>query len=128
MEKDTLEEWKPIKGFEEMYLVSSLGKVKSLERKVGGRPIKEKLMKLHVHTNKYQVVWLRKPGHHVKFYVHRIVAFHFFAKPEGKDYVNHKDKNRMNNCVMNLEWCTHEENIEHRDAERRKMIEENKVF
>lgn len=43
----------------------------------------------------------------------RIVAYLFINKPDGKDYVNHKDLNRQNNKVENLEWVTHSENVKH---------------
>jgi hypothetical protein len=74
------------------------------------------MMKLHVHTNKYQVVWLRRPGVHKKFYVHRLVAVAFLDPVDGKDYVNHKDKDRLNNHIDNLEYMTHQENCDHRDG------------
>jgi len=101
-------------------MVSNFGRIQSVARchEETKKCWAEKMMKLHVHTNCYQVVWLRKPGFHQKFYVHRIVAKHFLERPEGKDFVNHKDKNRMNNHVDNLEWCTHDENMKHRDAHR----------
>lgn len=73
-------------------------------------------MVLHVHTNGYQVVWLRKPGIHQKFYVHRLVASHFLKREDHHEQVNHKDKDRLNNTIENLEWCTWEENHKHRDG------------
>ena len=45
--------------------------------------------------------------------IHRLVAYAFLPKEEGKDFVNHKDGNKHNNCVDNLEWCTNEYNHEH---------------
>lgn len=111
------EQWTDIVGFEGLYKLSSQGRVLSLEKCMphNGYCFPEKEMKLHVHTNKYQVVWLRKPGVHQKWYVHRLVAVHFLEKPEGKDYVNHKNKNRLDNSIDNLEWMTHKENCDHRD-------------
>lgn len=115
----TEEIWKDILGYEGRYQVSSFGRIRSLARSVCSRhnccrTIEEKIMKLHLWVG-YQLVWLRKPGSHKKFRVHQLVALTFFEKPEGKDYVNHKDKDRTHNCILNLEWCTHKENCEHRD-------------
>lgn len=110
--------WKEIDGFEGLYKVSNAGDIVSLKKKAGnGKQYdrNEMPMKLHVHTNGYQVVWLRKPGVHQKFYVHRIIAFHFLDPIEGKEYVNHKDKDRLHNHVRNLEYMTHAENMYHRD-------------
>lgn len=45
--------------------------------------------------------------------LHRIVASTFLEKPDGKDFCNHKDGNKENNSVNNLEWCTHQENMQH---------------
>ncbi len=108
----------PVKNFENCYEISNHGRVRSLARCTAsnGRCWPAKEMKLHVHTNKYQVVWLRKPGIHQKFYVHRLVAHHFIPFVEGKEFVNHKDKNRLNNHVSNLEFMTHQENCDHRDG------------
>lgn len=113
-----MEEWKDIISFEGLYQVSNHGRIRSMAKCIAGtkRCFPERLMKLHVHTNGYQVVWLRRPKVHQKFYVHRIVASHFLELVDGKDYVNHKDKDRFNNAVGNLEWCTHEENVKHRDT------------
>ena len=53
---------------------------------------------------------LRKNGEHHNFQVHRLVAEAFIPNPEGKETVNHKDENKLNNCVDNLEWMTVKEN------------------
>lgn len=112
--------WKDVAGYEGRYQVSNLGNIKSIERKVcidefKCRLMPERVMKLH-EWHGYQVIWLRMPGSHKKFYVHRLVAFAFLEQPEGKEYVNHKNKNRCHNSTDNLEWCTHQENCDHRDG------------
>lgn len=114
---EEIEVWKEVIGFEGLYVVSNLGRVKACVKcnPQNGYCWPERMMKLHAHTNGYQVVWLRKPKVHQKFYVHRLVAFAFIENPDGKEFVNHMNKDRFNNTVMNLEWCTHRENCDHRD-------------
>ncbi len=112
------EEWRDIIGFEGCYQVSCRGRIKSLARKIransGFRLIPEQIMTLKI-WHGYQVVWLRKPGVHQKFKVHRLVATAFHPNPEQKEHVNHKNKDRCNNTLDNLEWMTHAENMHHRD-------------
>jgi hypothetical protein len=103
--------WRDVEGFEGRYTVSNHGRIKSFFRCPEG-----KIMKLITHTRGYQAIWFRKPGVHKKFFVHRLVAIHFLERGEDHDQVNHKDKNRLHNHVMNLEWCTWEENYKHRDG------------
>lgn len=109
------ETWREISGFEGHYMISNFGRIKSSIRKYKRSEI---LMKLLVHTNDYQVVWLRKGKIHKKFFVHRLVAHHFLSKEEHQTEVNHKDKNRLNNTIHNLEWVTSRENIDHRDNKK----------
>lgn len=110
--------WKDIEGYEGKYQISSLGRVRSLEREVCGtlscRMIPEKIMSQQsIHG--YMAVWLRKQGEHKKAYIHRLVAYAFMGHCVSEQ-VNHKDKDRGNNHVTNLEWCTVQENIAHRDG------------
>jgi len=111
------EEWRDIVGYEGRYQVSNFGNVRSCQREVCGsigcRILPEKNMSLHS-THGYLAVWLRKPGEHKKAYVHRLVAYAFFGHCVSEQ-VNHKDKDRSNNHITNLEWCTVQENIAHRD-------------
>lgn len=106
--------WKDVKGYEGLYQISNFGNLKSLERKVrdwkGERTVKESLMCFTVRSGYYNVV-LRKQGHRESKQIHRLVAEAFIPNPESKPIVNHKDFNRKNNCVENLEWCTQKENV-----------------
>ena len=61
----------------------------------------------------YKTVRLRKDGKPKTYKLHRLLAQAFLHKPEGKDHVNHKDGNKLNNSLSNLEWCTHQENMVH---------------
>lgn len=120
--KATCEEWKPVKGYEEYYEISNLGRVRSLDRIVTqknrwGQDIthlyKGKVLTGDKAPNGYLSVDFRIKGHIKRKLVHRLVAEHFLDKPNGKDYINHLDCNPTNNRVENLEWCTQSENIQY---------------
>ena len=89
------EEWKPIEGYENLYWVSSYGNVKS----------KSKDKKLSINLDGYYVTTLSKNGETKTFTVHRLVSKAFIPNPNKLPQVNHKDENKLNNCVDNLEWC-----------------------
>ncbi len=105
--KSKKEIWKPVPEYEGIYEVSNLGRIKSLSR--GKR--KEKI--LNPNSGRYKNVFLSKNGDYCKMLLHRIVAIVFIPNPENKPQVNHKDGNKFNNEVSNLEWCTHQENMNH---------------
>lgn len=114
------ETWLPIPGYEGIYEVSNYGRIKSLARKTcrGGRcwSFPEKIMSTGTWLG-YEVVWLRREDGRRKWRVHRLVALVHLEVPEDPtiDEVNHKDKNRLNNHVHNLEWLGHIDNCAHRD-------------
>lgn len=106
--------WKDIAGYEGMYQVSTLGRVRSLDRRKTyesgvTRTYKGKILKGTL-INGYPVVWLGKRAYRN---VHRLVAETFIPNPEHKETVNHKDGVKTNNCVLNLEWNTLTENLQH---------------
>lgn len=109
--------WKSIKGFEGRYEVSDKGRVKSLERVVmrnDGRKqiINERILKGRPNTNGYLMVALYDDKSKQKSCcIHRLVCETFIEPVEGKNEVNHKDEDKTNNAVCNLEWCTRKENI-----------------
>lgn len=102
--------WKDIKGYEGLYQVSNLGRIKSLSNRSNHKnPI---LMKQACVLG-YMVVSLTKDSVPKMFKVHRLVASAFIENKENKADVNHKDGNKKNNNVNNLEWCTAQENVIH---------------
>lgn len=111
-----MEIWKDIKGYEGLYQVSNLGRVKSLARKVikaygAEHNLKEKLRVINSDNVGYQVVRLHN-GKGKTFKVHRLVAKAFLGEPNGLE-VNHIDGDKSNNKVENLEYCTRGENLKH---------------
>ena len=101
-----MEFWKDIKGYEGIYQVSNLGKIKSLYRiDNSGHKVYEKVLK----TKKrglYVAVDLHKEGGVKTFSIHRLVADAFISNPNNLPVVNHIDEDKDNNKAENLEWCT----------------------
>lgn len=105
------EEWRDIEGYGGLYQVSNLGRVKSLDRTVTKSngvllSIKGKILKLRPDTNGYVRACLSKDAVEIDYTVHRLVAMTFLSNPNNLPEVNHKDENKKNNSVDNLEWCT----------------------
>lgn len=105
------EEWRPITGYEGLYEVSNYGNVRSVTRKVrcrgqGYRAIKSRPRQIQQRGNGYLFVSLCKNGKHKMFSVHRLVADAFIPNPNKFPQVNHRDEDKTNNHVENLEWCT----------------------
>lgn len=114
--------WKDVVGYEGYYQVSNLGNIKALERQIRKGDIiqtrKEKIKTLTKSPDGYLTVKLSKDGKDTRYQVSRIVAEAFIARPESDEYleVNHKDFNRENNHVDNLEWLTHTDNVRYSNA------------
>lgn len=105
--------WKDIPGFEGLYQISNLGRVKSLPKMAGRRFQDEHMIALVDVSGGYVGVQLYKNGKGKRYSLHRLVATSFIDNPENFPQVNHVDGNKKNNCVTNLEWCTAKENIRH---------------
>lgn len=115
-----LEVWKDIQGFEGIYQVSNLGRVRNILYFNGGRDKKEprckreiRILKLKIRRDGYYEVHLSSGKKDYYPVVHRLVAAAFIPNPENLPVVNHKDENKTNNCVDNLEWCTAKYNREY---------------
>lgn len=101
-----MEIFKDIVRFENKYQISNTGKVRN--KKTG------LLIKPQYNQRGYQYVYLSISKYkRIKWYIHRLVGFHFIPNPENKPQINHKDGNHLNNNVGNLEWVTNKENQEH---------------
>ena len=111
--------WKDIKGYEGLYQVSNLGKVKSLERvfvdKIGHRQhIKGRILKLTPDYRGYLLVSLcDNSGKKKTLRVHRLVCEAFHENPQNKPEVNHINEDKLDNQACNLEWVTSKENSNH---------------
>ena len=109
--------WKDIEGYEGLYKVSNMVRVKSVERirwnNGGYCKVPERILKPGKDRCGYLYVILCKEGIKKKYYVHRLVAEAFIPNPDNLPQINHIDENKENNHVDNLEWVTCKENINH---------------
>lgn len=107
-----IEEWRDIEGFDGWYQVSNTGKVRSCCNSHGTRG-KWKLRALSANHDGYLKVRLNKGDKDLTQRVHTLVAEAFLPNPRGYDTVNHKDGNKTNNAVDNLEWADRSEQMIH---------------
>ena len=123
-----LEVWKDVIGYEGLYRVSNLGRVKSLCK------CNEIILKAGMAKSGYFTVCLHNNKKPLTHNVHRLVAQAFIPNLENKRYVNHIDGNKQNNILSNLEWVTHGENMKHAydiglmGTKKCKCIETNEIF
>ena len=118
--------WKDIEGYEDLYQVSNMGRVRRLTRNRRGKnnslnPIQGRILKLETSSG-YKRIRLYKNNKGKHFQIHRLVAMAFIPNPDNLPQVNHKDENRINNRVDNLEWCTQEYNINYGTGNKKRGL------
>ena len=113
--------WKDIRDYEGLYQISNKGNVKSIGN---NKTKKEKILKSSVDTIGYLFVGLCKNGVQKRYFVHRLVAQAFIQNPNNYPQVNHKDENKQNNCVKNLEYCDAKYNVNYGTRNKR-VVEKN---
>lgn len=104
--------YRDIEGYEGHYMVDTKGNVFSLKRKKIMTPCKS--------NNGYMQVHLSIDGVMKSHKIHRLVAKTFIPNPYNLPQVNHKDEDKTNNCVENLEWCTQSYNMNYNDGQKRR--------
>lgn len=120
---------KPVVGYEGYYEVDQLGRVFGVDRtifvndngRVYDKPIAGKQMKQTLHDKGYKIVSLTKNGKTKLCFVHRIVAEAFIPNPDNLPMVNHKDEDKTNNFLENLEWCTALYNNTYGNAQKKRV-------
>lgn len=111
--------WKDIDGYEGLYQISNYGQVKSLKDNHGNP--REKILKFGKDRYGYLFVNLYIQGKKKFFLIHKLVSNAFIPNPNNLKCVNHKDENKENNVVDNLEWCTHQYNINYGTCIQRRV-------
>ena len=112
----TVEKWLDIENYKGYYQVSSDGRVKSLKRTrigISNIPVAVNERVLIPKEDNYKRVVLSKNKNKKTFSIHRLVAKAFIFNPKNKPQVNHKDGDKLNNNISNLEWVTASENHIH---------------
>ena len=117
--------WKDVDGTSGRYQISNLGNVRAFTRFRNGE-----LLKPAKYSNGYLFVHFAKDtdkkGERHSYLIHRLVAQAFLPNPDGLPQVNHKDENKTNNRVDNLEWCTHLYNQNY-GTKNQRIGEKNKI-
>lgn len=103
--------WKDIKGFNGKYQISDLGQV---------RNSKGNILKGYTNNRGYQMVHLRAKDKNKLYSIHRLTAEAFIPNPDNLPQINHKDENKLNNNINNLEWCDSKYNVNYGTGNKRR--------
>ena len=128
------EEWRDIVGYEGLYQVSNMGRVKSLARLVispkgiKDHIVQERILSIKVHKFGYLEVSLSSENKRKTYKVHRLVASAFIPNLNNLPQVNHKDENKANNIVDNLEWCTSLYNANYGNRNKKSALAKSKAI
>lgn len=114
------ETWRPVKGYEDYYTVSSFGKVVSLRN--------DKVLKYSVNHKGYFIVQLSKEGVKKNYRVHRLVAQTYIPNPDNLPEVDHINGDRQDNRIENLRWASPSSNTRNRDVCRKSSSKYNGVY
>lgn len=115
--------WKDIFGYEGIYQISNLGRVKRLPVKdARGHLRKEKFLTPCLNSCGYLHVGLTKQNVHKKKTIHRLLMEAFVPNPNNLPEINHINENKTDNSLSNLEWCTHYQNMNSGTAEQRALL------
>ena len=116
--------WKDVKGFEGRYLVSNTGKIYSI--------LAKRILKTCISNRGYELACLRnEKGYRKQYTVHRLVAMSFLDNPNNYPIINHKDENKLNNNINNLEWCDYSYNCTYNNLRVKvanTLTNKNKIF
>lgn len=126
--------WKAVVGYEGKYEVSSIGRVRSIPRyvrnSVGSQTFVEgKILTASKDKAGYIHVSLSDSEYKTRRWsVHRLVAIAFLKNPDNLPVVNHKDENKSNNCVENLEWCSQSYNLSYKDGQKKRRQQKIEMY
>lgn len=126
------EEWRPVKGYEDILEVSNLGRIRSITRTVraglyGKKFIQGKILRLERNHNGYLMTRATRKYGKKRLVVHRLVAEAFIPNPNNYPIVNHKDERKDNNVVTNLEWCSYSYNVLYGTCQQRRSKHQEKA-
>lgn len=113
-----IEEWRNIPGYNGYYVASSLGRIKRLKTIVkhssgNGYSVRSERIIKPMLSQGYLVLYLCVGGNKRRWRVHKLIANAFLDNPKGLPIINHRDGNKINNIVSNLEWISHQDNTRH---------------